>query len=87
MGTHTHTMARPYLSKPLKPSFRAAPPQALFPDLGATSFPPHPQCPLDSPHPPQAGKSLSETFHFPFLSGDASESLSVWTIDRLEGRP
>lgn len=42
-----------------------------------------------SPTPPTrtAGwERLSETFHFPFLSGDASESLSVWASDGLEGR-
>lgn len=41
----------------------------------------------DPTHTPRRPGSWSETFHLPFLSGDASESLSVWASDGLEGRP
>lgn len=84
---HTHTLWPDLIciSHPILLSALAHPRHCAH-TWGQLSSSPTRKCSLVSPHPAQAG-SWGETFHFPSLSGVASESLSVWATDGLEGRP
>lgn len=90
-GCRRHIRAhtrRPELIGANHPSWRQLCPTPGTKPLSGAAVPSNPthEHPLVSPHPARAAQNMSETFHLPFLSGDAWESPSVWASDGLERR-